>query len=138
MPESSDPYAYPGTSVLRNLADIRDPERLAAFEANAAWARLTQLEQSPAPGRFNAAHLKAIHKHIFRDVYDWAGQFRTVDLSKSGCLFARPSYIESAMQGLFSRLRAENFLRQTTVEDFAKRAGFYLAEMNAVHPLRER
>jgi len=39
MPESSDPYLYPGTDVLRNLADLRDPVSLAAFEANATVAR---------------------------------------------------------------------------------------------------
>jgi cell filamentation protein len=137
MPESSDPSVYPGTSVLRNLADIRDPERLAAFEANAAWARLTQLEQSPERGRFDAAHLKAIHRHIFQDVYDWAGQFRTVDMSKSGSLFARAPYIESALQELLAGLRVEDFLRRAATDDFAKRAGFYLTELNAVHPFRE-
>jgi cell filamentation protein len=137
MPASSDPYAYPGSSVLRNLADLRNAEGLAAFEANAVWARLIQLEASPLPGRFDTAHLKAIHRHIFQDVYDWAGQFRTVDLSKDGHLFARPPYIESALRDLFRQLAGENFLKRATVEDFAERAGFYLTEMNAVHPFRE-
>jgi cell filamentation protein len=110
---------------------------LAAFEANAAWARLTQLEHSPAQGRFDHAHLKAIHQHIFQDVYDWAGQFRTVDLSKDGHLFARPPYIEPALRDLFQKLAEENVLRRTTAIHFAERAGFYLAEINAVHPFRE-
>ncbi len=44
MPESSDPYTYPGTDVLRNIPDIHDWQRLAAFEANATTARLAELE----------------------------------------------------------------------------------------------
>ena len=44
MPESSDPYTYPGTDVLRNVLDIRDPQQLAAFEANATAARLIELD----------------------------------------------------------------------------------------------
>ena len=137
MPESSDPYVYPGSNVLRNLKDIRDPARLAAFEANAAWARLIQLEQAPWRGLFDAGHLQAIHKHIFQDVYAWAGQFRTVDISKDGHLFARAPYIEASLRDLLGRLPAENFLRQPIAEEFAVRAGFYLTELNAVHPFRE-
>lgn len=50
MPESSDPYTYPGTDVLRNVVDIGDPEQLAAFEANATAARLTELDERPLVG----------------------------------------------------------------------------------------
>jgi fido (protein-threonine AMPylation protein) len=51
MPESSDPYTYPGTDVLRNILDIRDPQSLAAFEANATIARLAELDTTPLKGR---------------------------------------------------------------------------------------
>ena len=56
MPESSDPYTYPGTDVLRNLLDIRDPQQLASFEANASAARLIELDERPLVGRFDVAH----------------------------------------------------------------------------------
>ena len=69
MPESSDPYTYPGTDVLRNIPDIRDPERLAAFEANATVARLAELDATPLEGHFDVTHLNGIHRHIFQDVY---------------------------------------------------------------------
>jgi cell filamentation protein len=137
MPDIVDPYVYPETRILRNLLEIRDPAALEAFEADATIHRLAELHANPASGRFDTAHLKAIHRRIFQDVYDWAGQFRTVDLSKGGHLFARPPYIESALQDLFRQLAGENFLRESTVENFAQRAGFYLTEMNAVHPFRE-
>jgi cell filamentation protein len=83
MPESSDPYTYPGTEVLRNIPDIRDSQRLADFEANATTARLAELGAIPLKGRFDVAHLKAIHKYIFQDVYSWAGEFRTVNVSRA-------------------------------------------------------
>ena len=49
-------------------------------------ARLIELDALPLAGRFDAAHLKAIHKYIFQDVYSWAGEFRTVKISKGGHL----------------------------------------------------
>jgi fido (protein-threonine AMPylation protein) len=49
MPDISDPYTYPETNVLRNILDIRDPEQLAAFEANVTAARLIELDAAPLP-----------------------------------------------------------------------------------------
>lgn len=77
MTESTDPYTYPGTDVLRNRRDIRDPDILARFEAESTTRRIAELLHRPLQGRFDTLHLKVIHKHIFRDVYSWAGEFRT-------------------------------------------------------------
>src|SRR5437870_12342295 len=97
MPDSSDPYTHPGTNVLRNILDLRDPEQLAAFEANATAARLIELDAAPPVGRFDVAHLKAIHRYIFQDVYRWAGEFRTVNISKGSHLFGVAAFVEPAL-----------------------------------------
>src|SRR5215471_3213514 len=112
MPESSDPYTYSGTDVLRNLFDICDPNHLAAFEANATAARLIELDAAPIVGRFDVAHLKAIHRYIFQDVYGWAGEFRTVNISKSGHLFAVAAFIEPALQDVMGKLASEHLLKE--------------------------
>ncbi len=137
MPESTDPYLYPGTDVLENLRDIRDSSALARFEAEATALRLIQLIHSPAPGRFDTAHFQAIHKHIFQDVYGWAGQFRTVNISMGGHLFAAASFIETALGEVLQTLAQERFLQGTDRREFARRSGFYLGEINAIHPFRE-
>ena len=90
--ESSDPYLYPGTTVLKNHRGLTDPQELAAFEARDTHRRLTELLEASLFGRFDSAHLKAIHRHIFQDVFEWAGQFRTVDISKGGHLFGRAAF----------------------------------------------
>jgi cell filamentation protein len=110
---------------------------MAAFEANATAARLAELDAAPLKGRFDNSHFKAIHKHIFQDVYSWAGEFRTVNISKGGQLFGVAAFIEPALQDVARKLFAENCLRKTDAESFARRAGFYLGEINAVHPFRE-
>jgi fido (protein-threonine AMPylation protein) len=63
MTESMDPYRYPGTDVLKNLRDIRNPDILAQFEAEATARRLVESIHSPASGVFDTAHLQAIHRH---------------------------------------------------------------------------
>ena len=65
-----------------------------SFEAEATSRRLIELIHSPAPnGLFDAAHIRAIHRHIFQDVFEWAGRFRTVNISKGGQLFGAAAFI---------------------------------------------
>jgi len=71
--ESSDPYLYPGTDVLRNIPGIRDVETLIAFETLNSGTRMYELRLLPTEGTLDTDHLKAIHKYIFQDVYPWGG-----------------------------------------------------------------
>ena len=137
MPESSDPYTYPGTNVLRNLLHILDAEQLAAFEANATARRLIELRATLLSGQFDVAPLKAIHRYIFQDVFAWAGKFRTVNISKGGHLFGVAAFVEPALQDLLRKLAREQCLQGFDSRTFARRAGFYMAELNAIHPFRE-
>jgi cell filamentation protein len=137
MPESSDPYTYPGTDVLRNILDIRDPQQLAAFEANASAARLIELDASPVVGQFDVAQLKAIHWSIFQDVYRWAGEFRTVNISKGGHLFGVAAFVEPALNEVLRKLLGERHLKGLDQRNFAARAGYYMGEINAIHPFRD-
>ena len=137
MTESTDPYVYPGTDVLENLRDISDSDILARFEAEATSRRIIQLINTPVPGKFDTAQLKAIHKHIFQDVYAWAGQFRMVSISKGDHSFGAPAFVEPALNDLLQKLSAENYLRAVNPKVFASRAGFFLGEINAAHPFRE-
>jgi cell filamentation protein len=137
MQESSDPYLYPGTSILRNLAALQDQDLLAEFEASASHARNLELREFPTTGNFDNIHIRTIHKTLFQDVYDWAGQFRTVNISKGGNLFGAAQFIEMALGGILEKLPRENFLRNLDREQFAQRCGWYFGEINAIHPFRE-
>ena len=137
MPGNTDPYTYPGTDVLRNVLDIRDPQELAVYEADSTGTRLAELFLSPLNGRFDVGHLRAIHKYIFQDVFSWAGEFRTVNISKGGNFFGAAAFVEPALAGVLQKLPAENYLRQIGAPRFAARAGYYLGEINAIHPFRE-
>lgn len=133
-----DPDVYPGTNVLRNLADIRNSKELEAFEAAMTFKRSGELLEHPLSGSFNTRHLQQIHHYIFQDVYAWAGQFRTVNISRPGqAWFARPDYIKPALDRLFDQLRYEKGLRGLEKTAFVARMAHYLGEVNAIHPFRE-
>jgi cell filamentation protein len=96
------------------------------------------LRFNPIPGAFDAPHLQRIHRHILQDVYPWAGEFRTVDMRKEGEFwFCRREFIEQSLIDLFNKLSGENKLKATMPEQFGSRAGYYLSELNAIHPFRE-
>jgi len=129
-----DPCCYPGTDILVNRLGLRDQARLDAYEAMIT----AQRAEEPLPrGRLGYAHYRAIHRHLFQDVFDWAGQPRTVRIAKGGSMFCYPEHIDAAMRALFDRLRREKFLRGLTSREFAARAAHTLAELNAIHPFRE-
>jgi cell filamentation protein len=129
-----DPYCYPATVVLKNIPGLRTQEELDAFEA----ASTMQRADEPLPtGRLTLSHYKAIHHHLFQDVYPWAGKFRSVRMSKDRSAFCYPEYIVQEMKALFGSLAAKRFLRNLTLLDFARDAAEFLATLNAIHPFRE-
>jgi cell filamentation protein len=59
-----------------------DPTKLRALEEAAAVIRLEELAKHPIRGRFDYEHRKAIHRCIFQDVYEWAGQERVAPVGE--------------------------------------------------------
>jgi cell filamentation protein len=134
---AADPYVYPGTDVLRNVFDIRDAAELDHREAVLTSARLIHLADTPLPGNYDVAHLQETHRHIFGDVYPWAGEIRTVEISKGGSLFALPQHVEPYLSDVLKKLPQENYLRDLDREAFLDRITDYYADINAAHPFRE-
>lgn len=129
-----DPYCYRGTAVLRNKLAIRDADQLEAFEEEITKQRAS--EPLPA-GRLSVSHYQAIHRHLFQDVYSWAGRLRTVRIAKGGSMFAYPEHLAAGLRGLFTELRQASFLRGLPAEAFAAQAAHVLAELNALHAFRD-
>lgn len=129
-----DPYAYPGTTVLKNILDLRDLDTLEDFEVEISTLRA---EEALPEGAFDAAHYCAVHRHLFQDVYAWAGQYRTVRTSKGGNLFCYPENIHAQMDELFRGLHGGQHFADRDTEDFIKEITRFLGELNAIHPFRE-
>jgi len=129
-----DPYCYPDSGVLRNKMALTDQAALERFETAMTFAR----SEEPLPnGRLSVSHYRAIHHHLFQDVYAWAGKFRRVRISKGTSTFCYPEHIEQEMRRLFGWLRAHDGLRNLMAAEFARDAAHFLADLNAIHPFRE-
>lgn len=76
---SSD-NCYDGTTCLVNKLGIRDEEKLAEVEAQITFAKAVMLEENPINDDFDFENFKKIHKFLLCDLYEWAGQVRTVDI----------------------------------------------------------
>ena len=126
---------YPGTDILINKLGIRDPGRLQAAERYHNIERL-QVGLPEEARNLSISGLRAIHHTLLRDVYDWAGSFRTYTTGRTAP-FARPEFIEPMLEGAFADLRAEQNLRGLAPEAFAARAAVYVNEINAAHPFVE-
>ena len=102
-------YWYPPYyTVLRNRLDIRDAAALEAAERELVALRL--LEPVPA-GDFDLDHLKAIHRHLFQDVYAWAGDVRTVEIAKGESRFQPQRFIAASMADIYRRIVAAGYFR---------------------------
>jgi cell filamentation protein len=129
-----DPYCYPGTTVLKNIPGIQEQAGLDLFQTAIA----AQRAEEPLPsGRLSVSQYRAVRRHLFQDVYSWAGRFRTVRISRSGSMFCYPENIGSEMNKLFAWLRSEAFLRDRRPAEFATAGAHFLSELNAIHPFRD-
>lgn len=128
-----DPLCYPDTTVLINLLDITDPQSLE--EAELAFFLIRAEE--PTVGALDLDHYLALHRHLFQDVYVWAGQLRTDRIGKAGNWFCYPEYIEPELHRVFAELGDPELLRSMGRDAFAAHIAHFLAELNAIHPFRE-
>lgn len=134
MPE--DPYSDPVTGVLYNKLGLGTAAGLEAAEREITHAALILVDESPVSPSYDLPHLQEIHKRIFGDIYEWAGQIRTVAIAK-GAMFCLPQHIDSSAAVIFGELRDEDCLRGLRRDAFVGRLAHYLGEVNALHPFRE-
>lgn len=151
-------YTYPNvsddpdqTDVLRNRLGLRRHSELHPEEYRRTSHRILEIRMGLGPsGSFDADHLKAIHRYIFQDVYEWAGHMRherpVVDgarvepigsMRKGSTTFLPGSHIDMGLNEAFRPIRNPDVLKNSTPEQFAAIAGKVLNELNYVHPFRE-
>ena len=134
MSGTEDPYVYLGTAVLRNRLDITDPDFLDKQERSLVVLRS---RRGVPRGSFDLAHLRAIHHHLFQDIYDWAGELRTVEISKGRQQFQFRKFIETGMADVHGRLVRSRFLKRLSAAAFAEQAAVIVGDINYIHPFRE-
>lgn len=76
-------YFILGTNTLKNIPGIQNSDELKQLEKEISVQRLAELYDNPIKGNFDFEHLSNIHNYLFDEIYDWAGQIRNVDISKT-------------------------------------------------------
>ena len=115
--------------ALANKLGITSSAELAREEERISKKKAVELFESGTldklePGKFTA--LQAIHKALFEDIYDFAGQLRTVNLAKGNFRFAPLIYLEAALANI-------DKMPQSTYDEIIEK----YVEMNVAHPFRE-
>ncbi len=138
--------------TLKNKLGISTHENLEAAETDYVRNRLWDFAAGQGPkGKFDARHLKAIHRHLFQDVYEWAGNTRDERVRLSdGTIATEPvlrkidgkpfidgPLIAEGLDRIGRELAGVDCLRGLMREEFANRAADVMVELNAVHPFRE-
>lgn len=135
--DNSDAYQYPNSTVLKNILGLTDGIELETLELNATVARMPEALIHIQDKPINLLLWQDIHRILFQDIYEWAGKFRTVQMSKGSTVFAYPENIQTEGERVFNELKAEDDLQGLSKSDLCKKLAYYFSECNALHPFRE-
>ena len=115
--------------ALKNKFGITDSSELARVEEKISKMRAIELFEKNLLDTFEVGTFKGlaqIHKYLFDDIYDFAGQIRTVNMAKGNFRFASVMYLEEALKQIGK-------MPQSTLDEIAEK----YVEMNIAHPFRE-
>lgn len=139
-----NPYVDPVTGVMFNKLGLTDGKQLDQLEYAISAVRIQELQMSPVKGDFGLDHLKAIHKHLFGDLYEWAGKERTVNFSKRDLketwwksTFADHKRIVELMKMAADHVKVAANLVGLKREDFVAEVTKFYIVVNHAHPFPE-
>ena len=115
--------------TVENRLNITDSEKLAREEERISKKKAVQLFDRKLLDTFDVgtfAGLAAIHKYLFEDIFDFAGEIRTVNLAKGNFRFAPLIYLQAALDNI-------DKMPQSTFDEIIEK----YVEMNIAHPFRE-
>jgi cell filamentation protein len=130
-----DPYCYPGTRTLRNLLDITDETVLNKAEREISASAANEIEYCPPP--YDLPALQKIHRQLFDGLYDWAGEIRTIDISKDTTRFCTVSRIEPEAAKLLNACAHRGWLLGLDREALIVAVAELFGDLNMTHPFRE-
>ncbi len=122
--------------LLHNLANIENEKVLLAFESLKVAKRVEELIENPFKIK-NSNSLLKIHHHLFQDVYQWAGNVRTVNISKDGKQFFEGERFHIGFKYIDSLILEYRNLNKNQYLELAQKLAEILDNVNFLHPFRE-
>jgi cell filamentation protein len=129
-------YSDPNTCLLKNIQDITDPAVLLFVESGAVTKRLQELYDNPIKIK-GIESLFEIHKHLFQDIYTWAGKKRIVEISKDGKQFFPTTHFDNAFRYIDTLIIEFKKISINNKKHLAERLAEILDSVNYLHPFRE-
>lgn len=129
-------YFYPNSNVFKNKLNIYDYNELKAKDAELSFERLVELREKSIKGNFDKEHFIKIHKYIFQDLYEWAGEYRTVYMAKNNSYFAPVNMIDIYLEDAF-KLMKEEIKEVNSYQSMITFLTNYLVILLNIHPFRE-
>lgn len=130
-------HCYPGTTVLINKLGLKSQEALDQAERISVTLHTVELEAEEFTAPFTFSFYCHLHKVLFEDLYEWAGQLRTIDLSKKGTSFYPAEKLEYYGEAKFRYLSSQNEFQNLDKADFVEKIAEFYHELNMLHPFRE-
>lgn len=133
-------YFVEGGDVLENKLGISDSKQLHKAEEDAfSDAAADILTEDFSDTEFSFGFFKSLHGRLFGEVYPFAGQIRTVNITKenSSIPFCMADFILPEADRIFEKLQSENYLKDKPIDQFADSIAELAMDLNALHPFRE-
>lgn len=130
-------YKYTNKNgVLHNLASIEDEKILLAYESLKVSKRVEELIENPIKIK-DSDSLLIIHHYLFQDIYAWAGEVRTVNISKDGKPFFEGERFHVAFKYVDNLIDEYRVIKKNNKKELAKKLAEILDNVNFLHPFRE-
>lgn len=139
-PDSVEPGFYPNTTTFVNFLGVTDRKELRKKEADFTAIRSIELFLKPdlIQQTFDFPHLRAIHKYLFQDLYDWAGLPRSYDVKKGDDIFTPACQLPLYENEVFARsIGFSSLTQRPSMSDAAKSLACCLGIINIFHPFPE-
>jgi len=133
-------FIRPGSDVLRNKVGALTIAELASAENDLFEFRLAELRERPSivERTWDLAHLRSLHQHLFQDIYEWAGDLRTVGIAKGGGeSFAPPLSIDRPINYVAGQIQEKALLTSLTDVSLVTVLTDLYDYANFAHPFRE-
>lgn len=132
---SLDPYRYPDSGILRNLLNIHDEDLLQEAERELSEVAACTLRLFPPP--YNLSFFQLIHKTLFSDLYEWAGELRTVNIHKDDTLFCTAERIIPEAEKIFRAMEKASWFTGASKADLVIKVAEAYGDLNVIHPFRD-
>ena len=138
-----DPYFYPDTEILKNRLGIMDDKKLREAEADYVSLNLAELARDDAVRIFDFASLCRMHYRIFRDIFEWAGKPRIINIEKAenalngiSIEYSDVFDIESDAQSVLKDMNLYGW-KQASFDETVRNFSGFMAKLWKAHPFRE-